>query len=174
MAWGLLCRECQEFHGICIQDRIVTPKIEVWASAPISHPLFCGLAVSRMKRGGIEKVMVNHVQASLVWSILCFQNAIMDIHTLPVPLHWTSHPLSSKEALENVWVNAQSFQFTHPRAVSPVWHCASNRQSALCCTSSVSLSPGVCSSRVVVVHLAWLVHMIIQRGVSSVGAMRKS
>ena len=26
-AWGPLCGECQEFHGICILDRIVAPKI---------------------------------------------------------------------------------------------------------------------------------------------------
>ena len=27
MAWGLLHGECEEFHGICVQDRIVIPKI---------------------------------------------------------------------------------------------------------------------------------------------------
>ena len=67
MAWGPLVGECQVFHGICIQDGIITPKIDAWASTPISHPLCCELAVSRMKRGGIEEVMVSHVfQGSLV------------------------------------------------------------------------------------------------------------
>ena len=39
----------------------VTPKIDAWASAPISQPPCCELAVSRMKRGGAEEVMVSHV-----------------------------------------------------------------------------------------------------------------
>ena len=34
--------------------------------------------------------------------------------------------------------------------------------------------PRVCSSMVAVMHLACLAHMIVQRGVHSVGAMRKS
>ena len=67
-----------------------------------------------------------------------------------------------------------NFLFTHPRGVSPVWSWANNGQFALSGTSSVSLTSRVCSSRVVVVHLAHLVHTIIQRGVPSVGAMRKS
>ena len=66
MAWGPLHGECQEFHGICVQDGIVTPKIEAKASTPVSHPLCCELAVSRI-RGGVEEVMVSCVfQASPV------------------------------------------------------------------------------------------------------------
>ena len=38
MAWGPLHGECQEFDGICIQDGIITPKMDAWASAPMSHP----------------------------------------------------------------------------------------------------------------------------------------
>ena len=101
-------------------------------------------------------------------------NAYIDVHTPPIPLHQTFYPLSSKEALGHVQMNAQSFLFTHPRGVSPVWCWGNNRQFAVCGTSSVSLSSGVCSSRMVVVHLAHLAHMIIQRGVPSVEVMRKS
>ena len=65
-------------------------------------------------------------------------------------IHWTFHPLPSKEAFGSLQMNARSFLFTHPRGVLPVWCWASNRQFALCCvTSLVSLSSGVCSSRVV-------------------------
>ena len=101
-------------------------------------------------------------------------NTYVDIHTPLVPLHQTFHAWSSKEALENIWMKAWSFLFTHPRGVSPVWHWAGNGQFTLCGTSSVSLSSWFCSSRVVVVHLACLAHMTVQRGVPSVGAMRKS
>ena len=67
MAWGPLHGECQEFHGICIQDRMITPKFDSLVSAPISHPPCCEVAIPRMKRGGIEEVMVSNVlQASLV------------------------------------------------------------------------------------------------------------
>ena len=37
MAWGPLHGEHQEFHGICVQDGIVTPKIDAQTSTPISH-----------------------------------------------------------------------------------------------------------------------------------------
>ena len=67
---GPLVWEMLEFHGICIQEGIVTPRINAWASAPISHTPCWKLAISRMKRGGVEKVMVSRVfQASLVWSV---------------------------------------------------------------------------------------------------------
>ena len=26
MVWGPLCEECQDFHGICVQDKVVTPS----------------------------------------------------------------------------------------------------------------------------------------------------
>ena len=38
MVWGPLHEECKEFHGICIQDELVTPKIDAQANAPIPHP----------------------------------------------------------------------------------------------------------------------------------------
>ena len=58
MVWGPLHGECQEFHGICIQDEVIIPKINAWASAPIPHTLSCELAISRMKRVGVEAIMV--------------------------------------------------------------------------------------------------------------------
>ena len=37
MVWGPLHGECQEFHSICIQDKMVIPEIDAQASTPISH-----------------------------------------------------------------------------------------------------------------------------------------
>ena len=104
---------------------------------------------------------------------LHYQGSDVDFCTPLIPLHQTFHPWSSKEALENVQMNMWSFLFTHPRGISHVWHWAGDGQFALCGTSSVSLPSRVSSSRVVVVHLACLAHMTIQRGVPSVGVMRK-
>ena len=142
MAWGPLDGECQEFHSICVQDGIVTPKINTWNSTPISHPLCCELAVSGMKRGGIGEVVVGHVfLATLVWSVPphpeCWHWCP---HTL-IPLHWTFYLLSSKEALRNIQMNAQNLLFTHPRGVSYVWCWASNGKFTLFGTSQSHSSP---------------------------------
>ena len=148
-----------------------------WCVGSHSHLALpcCELAVSRMKRGEGEDVMVGCVfQASLVWSVpLPMECQCWCPHT-PDPLHQTFHPLSKRKALGNVLRNAWSLLFTHPRGVLPVWHWAGHGQLTLCGAFSVSLSSGVCSSRVVGVHLACLAHMIVQRGVPSVGVMRKS
>ena len=88
MAWGPLHRECQEFQGICTQDGMVTPEINVLARSPISHPLHCELTVSRMKDVGVK----------LSWPVICFephqcdqylhcQNTDIDFHTPLIPLH---------------------------------------------------------------------------------------
>ena len=61
MAQGPLHGKCQELHGICVQDGIVTTKIDAWASVPVSHPLYCELAVAKMKRGGVEEVVASCV-----------------------------------------------------------------------------------------------------------------
>ena len=67
MVWDPLHGECQEFHGICIQDQMVTPKIDAQASALIPHALCCDLAISRMKRGGVKVIAASHIfLASLV------------------------------------------------------------------------------------------------------------
>ena len=58
---GPLHGEHQEFHGIYIQDGIVTPKINAGDSTPISHTPCCEIAVSRIKRGRVEEVVVSHV-----------------------------------------------------------------------------------------------------------------
>ena len=57
MVQGPLHGEFQEFHGICIQDEVVTQKLNAWASVPIPHPLCCELAISRIKRGGVEVIV---------------------------------------------------------------------------------------------------------------------
>ena len=59
MVQGPLHAECQEFHRICIQDEVFTPKIDAKASAPIPHTLCCELAISRMKRGGVDVIMAS-------------------------------------------------------------------------------------------------------------------
>ena len=99
----------------------------------------------------------------------CGQNTDIDFHTPLIPLHWTFHPWSSKEALGNIQRNAWHFLFTQP-----IWCLAGNRQFALCGTSSISLPSGAGSSRVVMVILASLACTTIHRGVPSVGAMRKT
>ena len=47
------------FLGISVPDRMTIPKIDAWASAPISHTPCFELAISRQKRGGIKEVMVS-------------------------------------------------------------------------------------------------------------------
>ena len=103
---------------------------------------------------------------------LCLWNANVDTHTPWIPLHQNFHPLSNKEALGNVQMNAQSLLFTHPGGVSPVRCWANDGQFTLCDTFPVSLFSRVCSSRVVVMHLAHFACMNTQRGVPSVGAVR--
>ena len=137
------------------------------------HTLCCELAVSRMKRGAVEEVMVSCVFWPLVWSVPLSTDCLCCHCHIPDPLYWTVHPLSNKEALRNVLTNALSPLFTHPRGVLPVWCWASNGQFNLCGTFSVSFPSRVCSSRKVVVHLACLVCMTVWRGVPSVGVMRK-
>ena len=100
---------------------------------------------------------------------LCCQNTNIDFYTPLIPLHWTVHPWSKKEALENIQRNAWSFLFTQPRGVWSVWCWAGDGQFALFGTFSVSLSFRICSSKVVVVPPTCLACTPIQRGVPSVG-----
>ena len=50
----------RSFLSICIQDGMAIPKIDAWASVSIFYPQF-ELAVSRMKRGGIEEIMISQI-----------------------------------------------------------------------------------------------------------------
>ena len=112
VVWGPLHGECQECHGICIQDEVVTLKIDAWASAPFPYPMYYELAMSRMKRGGVISYRPHWCDQYLhCW------NTNIDFHTPSIPLHWTFTILSIQEALENVCMNAWSFLFTHPRGV---------------------------------------------------------
>ena len=99
-------------------------------------------------------------------------NTDINCYTPPMPLHWTFHPILIKEALGNILMNAQRLLFTHPRGVSPVSCWAGDGQLIHCGASSVSLF-WVCSSRVVVAHLACLPCTTVQRWVPSVRTMRK-
>ena len=69
LVWDPLHGEHQEFysHNISVQDEKITPKIDAQSSTPVSHPQSYELAICRMKRGGVEVIMVGHIfQASLV------------------------------------------------------------------------------------------------------------
>ena len=111
---------------------------------------------------GLEEVMVSHVfKVSPVWSVpLPLDCQHWHPHTLN-PLHEAFYPLSREEALGYVQMNACSLLFIHPRGVWPVWHWAGNRQFTPCGAFSVWLFSGVCSFRMVVVHMAHLACMII-------------
>ena len=47
------------FLDISVQDGITIPKIDAWAYASISHTPCFELVTSRLKRGGIEEIMVS-------------------------------------------------------------------------------------------------------------------
>ena len=174
MAWGPQHGICHAFHGIYVQDRIVSPEINAQASVPISHSCVVSLQSLEWREVGLkESWLVMSFKPHWYDQYLHLQNAGVDVDTPLMSLHWTFHPLSSKETLGNAQMNAWSLPFTYPRGVSVVWCWASDGQFTLCGAFSVLLFSAVCSSRMVVVHLAHLVHMIIQRGVTSVGAMRK-
>ena len=53
MVRGPLCGECQEFHGICIEDEVVTPKIDAWASTPIPYPHVVSLQSLEQREVGL-------------------------------------------------------------------------------------------------------------------------
>ena len=174
MTWGASHGEHKKFCGICIQDGIVTPNIDVWANTPISHAHVVNLQSPEWREVGLKKSwLVVSFEPHQCDQYLHLWNTDVDVYTPLIPLHQTFHPLSNKGALSNIWMNVWGLLFTHPRRVSPVWCWVSDGQFALCGTSSVSLLSGVCSSRVVVVHLAHFACTTVQRGVPSVGTMKK-
>ena len=98
------------------------------------------------------------------WSYLFSLTGVISTSTARMPMLTSTHPLSlyielfTLYLLRKLWETSklmQSLLFTNPRGVSPVWCWASDRQFTLCGAFSVSLF-WVCSSRVVVVHLAHL------------------
>ena len=67
MAQGPLHCNARSSHGISVEGKGVTPKINVQSSTPISCHQSFELAISRMKSGGVEFVIASHIpQASLV------------------------------------------------------------------------------------------------------------
>ena len=133
------------------------------------------LTDSRMKRGGMEEIMVNcFFLTSLVWSVPPHPECWCKHLHIPFPLHWIFHPWSSKEASENILKNAWSFLLTHPRGVLPVWCWAGGRHFALCGAFSFSLALWVGSSRMVVAHLVCSAHTLVHKGVPIMGVMRRS
>ena len=174
MVQGPLHEDARSSHSINVEGEVVTPKINVWASSPVSCPQSYELAISRMKRGGVELLqpVISYKPHHCDLYLHC-QNVKIDSLTALVPLHWTFHPCSNRATPENILSTAQSFLFIQPRGVSAVCNWASRRHSTLCGTFSVSLLSGVCSSKVVVPHPAHSAHMTMQRGVPLAGMMRK-
>ena len=123
-----------------------------------------------MKRGGIEEIVISCIfLTSSVWSVPVSPECQCWHQHIPFPLHQTFHPWSSKQALENVHRNVQSFLLTHARGISPVWHWVSGRHFALCGASSFSFAFWVGSSRMVVVHLVCSAHMPEHKGAPIMG-----
>ena len=59
---GVPCMgDARSSHSMSVQDEIVTPKIDAWASAHISHPQSYKLPISRLKRGGVEVIVASHI-----------------------------------------------------------------------------------------------------------------
>ena len=48
----------RSFLSICVLDERIIPKINAQASTPISYPPCFELAISRMKRDGIEEIVI--------------------------------------------------------------------------------------------------------------------
>ena len=53
--------DARSSHSIYVQGEISTPKIGAQASAPISYCQSYELAISRLKRGGIEVITAGHI-----------------------------------------------------------------------------------------------------------------
>ena len=161
-------------HSISIKDESVIQKSMHGLVVPFPTPQSYELAISRMKRGGIEFMMAGYILlASPVWSVPpLWEHQCWLPHTL-VPLHWTFHPWFNRDTPENTLRITQSFLFTQPREGLTICCWASGRQFTLHGTSSVSLLSGVCSSRAVRMQWTHLGCMTVQRGIPSAEAMRK-
>ena len=164
MVWSPLQGDIRSSHGISAEDEMVTLNIDSQASTPISHPQSYDLAISSMRWGwGYHGWYYPSSFTSVIITTASRTLMLTSARTL-IPLNWTFHPWSSKDALLNLQRNAQSFLFTQPRGVSIVCCWRAGRQFTLCCASSISLPSRVCSSRVVVVHLAHSACTPTQRG----------
>ena len=92
--------------------------------------------------------------------------------TPPIPLHQTFHLLSKKLWEMSEWMQRVSYS-TILEESHLFWCWASNGQFSLCSSSPVGLFR-VCSSRVVVVHLAHFACTTVQRWVPSDGSNEKN
>ena len=55
----------RHFLGISVQDGMMIPEIDAWASVPISNGRCFELAISRLKRGEIEEIIVSCIFQTL-------------------------------------------------------------------------------------------------------------
>ena len=65
MVQGPLCGNARSSYSISVEGKMVTQKFDVWASAPFSCPQRYELAISRMKRGGVEFIVAIHILQAL-------------------------------------------------------------------------------------------------------------
>ena len=165
-------------HGISVEDEVVTPKIDVWASTPISHPQSFELAISSMKRGGVEfyRSQPCILEASPVWINTSATRTPKLTSSHPWSLYiQTFHPWSNRDTLGNVQRIAQTFLFTQPRGVSAVccwgqWQIISHFVALSQSHSYLELVPPGHWWCTMPTQLAQL----IERGVPLAGMMRKS
>ena len=148
-------------------------RMMCWLGWPFHNPHF-RLAISRTKRGGIEGITISCIfLTSSGWSVPLHPECWHWCPHIPFPLHWTFYPWSNKEVPQNLLRNVQSFLFTCPRGVSPVWHWATTRHFTLCGALSFSLTFSVGSSRMVVAHLVCSAHTPEHKGAPFMGVMRR-
>ena len=53
--------DARSSHGISVEGKGVAQKINAWTCTPISCPQSFELAISRMKRGGVEFIIARHI-----------------------------------------------------------------------------------------------------------------
>ena len=111
---GPLHGDARSSHSISVKDKMVAQKSMHSLVLPFHITQSYKLAISRMKRGGIEFIVAGCIlQASTVWSIPQLLECWLWLPHALVPLHWTFYPCSNRDAPENVWKIAQSFLFTN-------------------------------------------------------------
>ena len=175
MVQGPLHGDTRISHCIGVEGKVVAPKIDVWASTPISCPLSYELPISRMKRGGVEFTMAMHIlQASLVWSVPLLPECPCWLPHTPGPSALNLSPLIQQGCSRKCLKDSTKLPVPQPRGVPAVCQWAGGRHSTLCGASKASLLPGVCSSRVVMAHLACSACMALQRGVPLQGWWEKA
>ena len=102
----------RSFFGICVQDRMIIPKIYAQASTSVSYAPCLSLLSLEWSEVGLKKSQ-SVVSFNFISVISTSTSRMLTLHPhIPSPLHQTFHPWYSKKAPENVLQNAQSFLLT--------------------------------------------------------------